>query len=66
MFVEWPPNGKVRSQSAVPFGSAVSHPEDAHHTDQSRMFVAKKLKPVRFDRADVLKYALRRYSVTNR
>jgi acyl-homoserine-lactone acylase len=65
LFVEWPRGGKVRSQSIVPFGSAVTRPDSPHHTDQSPLFVQKKLKPVRFERADVLKSAVRRYTVTN-
>jgi len=66
LFVEWPRGGKVRSQSVVPFGSAVTRPDSPHHTDQSALFVAKKLKPVRFERADVLRSAVRQYVVTNR
>jgi acyl-homoserine-lactone acylase len=65
LFVEWPRGGTVRSQSVVPFGSAVTRPDSPHHTDQSRLFVQKKLKQVRFERADVLKSAVRRYVVTS-
>ncbi|HSG33410.1 MAG TPA: acylase [Sphingomonadaceae bacterium] len=65
MFVEWAPGRKVRSQSIVPFGSATTRPESPHHTDQSALFVRKQLKPVRFERADVLANAVRRYVVTS-
>lgn len=65
LFVEWPRGGKVHSQSIVPFGSAVTRPDSPHHTDQSPLFVEKRLKPVRFERADVLANAVRRYVVTS-
>ena len=66
MFVEWPAEGPVRSQSIVPFGAATARPGSPHHTDQSALFVEKKLKQVNFERTDMLENAVRRYSVTNR
>lgn len=64
MFVEWPQDGAVRSFSIVPFGSATTRPGSQHYTDQSALFVAKKLKPVRFERTDAIRHAVRRYQVT--
>ena len=74
MFIEWPkagpnagPNaGKVRSQSIQPFGAATTRPDSPHFADQAALFAGHKLKPVRFDRADVLAHAVRRIVVTNR
>ena len=74
MFIEWPkagPNaganaGKVRSQSIQPFGAATTRPDSPHYADQAALFAGHKLKPVRFDRADVLAHAVRRKLVTNR
>ncbi|WEK48100.1 MAG: acylase [Candidatus Andeanibacterium colombiense] len=65
MFVEWGRDGAVHSTSAMPFGSASTRPDSPHYTDQSRMFVAMKRKPVHFERADVLRSAVRRYRVTS-
>lgn len=65
MFVEWGADGKVHSTSVVPFGSATTRPDSPHYTDQSQMFVTKRRKPVHFERADVLKNAVRRYTVTS-
>jgi len=65
LFVEWPKAGPVRSQSVVPFGSATTRFDNPHSTDQAPLFVAKKLKPVHFERADVLENAVRRYVVTS-
>lgn len=64
MFIEWPGNGPVRSFSIMPFGSATTRPHSVHYTDQSALFVAKKLKPVRFERFDAIRNAVRRYQVT--
>lgn len=65
MFVEWGRDGKVRSTSIMPFGSATTRPDSPHYADQSPLFVAKRRKPVWFEHADVLKHAVRRYEVTS-
>ncbi|MBO9499361.1 MAG: penicillin acylase family protein [Novosphingobium sp.] len=65
MFMEWDKDGKVHSTSAMPFGSATTRPGSPHYTDQSRLFVAMRRKPVHFERADVLRNAVRRYDVTS-
>jgi len=65
MFVEWPKDGPVRSQSIVPFGSATTRPDSPHYTDQSKLFVAHQLKPVRFTDADIKAHAVRSYTVSS-
>ena len=66
MFIEWPRAGPVRSQSIQPFGAATTRPASPHYTDQAALFAGHKLKPVHFDRADVIAHAVRRKLVTNR
>lgn len=51
MFVTWDKDGKVRSESIQPFGSATTRPDSPHYNDQAPLFVAHKLKPVLFDPA---------------
>ena len=51
MFAEWDEAGKVTSRSIQPFGSATTRPDSPHYTDQMKLFVEKKLKPVWFDPA---------------
>ena len=57
LFVEWPANGPVRSQSIVPFGAATTRPESPHYADQAPVFARHGLKPVHFDPADVARHA---------
>lgn len=54
MFVRWDRDGTVHSESIQPFGSATTRPASPHHTDQARLFVQHRLKPVLFDRAAFL------------
>lgn len=54
MFVRWDQAGTVSSESIQPFGAATTRPASPHHTDQSRLFVQHRLKPVLFDRAAFL------------
>jgi len=65
MFVEWAPGKPVVSQSVQPFGAATSRPRSRHFTDQSALFIAHKLKPVHFTRADALANAVSRKVVTH-
>ncbi|MDO9369580.1 MAG: acylase [Sphingopyxis sp.] len=51
MFVTWNKDGRVRSESIQPFGSATTRPASPHYNDQAPLFVAHKLKPVLFDPA---------------
>ena len=54
MFIAWDAAGRVRSESVQPFGAATTRPGSPHHTDQARLFVEHRLKPVLFDRAAFL------------
>lgn len=65
-WVEWLPGQPVRSQSIQPFGAATTRPASPHYTDQMKLFVDHKLKPVHFWRTDVVSHARARYRVTNR
>ncbi|MFM5947783.1 MAG: penicillin acylase family protein, partial [Novosphingobium sp.] len=65
MLVEWGPDGKVRSQSIQPFGAATTRPASPHYADQAALFVAKRFKPVHFDRAELARYAKSRTVVSN-
>lgn len=64
-WVEWVPGQRVSSRSIQPFGAATTRPESRHYTDQMRLFVEHKLKPVHFWRDDVLANASNRRIVTN-
>jgi acyl-homoserine-lactone acylase len=66
MWIEWAPGQRVVSRSVQPFGAASSRPQSKHYTDQMRLFVDHRLKPVRFWREDVLAKASVRRIVTNR
>ena len=66
MFVEWEPGKPVRSQSIQPFGAAITRPGSPHFADQSPLFARHELKPVHFWRADAMKNAIRRKTVTSR
>lgn len=45
MFVIWPSNGEVSSQTISPYGAAVSRPQSPHFNDQALLFTQEKLKP---------------------
>jgi len=64
-WVEWQPGKRVLSRSVQPFGSASTRPQSRHYTDQMRLFVEHKLKPVYFFRDDVLANASKRATVSN-
>jgi len=61
MFVTWDKAGHVSSQSIQPFGAASTRPDSPHYTDQARLFVEHKLKPVRFDPAQLKGHIERSY-----
>jgi acyl-homoserine-lactone acylase len=65
MLAEWGPDGKVRSRSVQPYGAAITRPGSPHFADQAPLFVAKRFKPVWFERAEVLANASRRYRVSS-
>lgn len=54
MFVSWDAAGRVRSESVQPFGAATTRPASPHYSDQSALFAAHRLKPVLFERADLI------------
>lgn len=67
MWIEWAPGQKVFSRSIQPFGAASTRPGSKHYTDQMRLFVDHRLKPVYFWREDVLaKASVRRIVTTPR
>ncbi len=61
MLIRWDKNGGVVSESIQPYGAATTRPESPHYTDQMKLFVAGKYKPVHFEWADAVKHAKRRY-----
>ena len=61
MLTSWDKAGKLTSQSIQPYGSATNRPDSPHYTDQMRMFLDRKFKPVHFEWADAVKNAKRRY-----
>jgi acyl-homoserine-lactone acylase len=61
MLMRWDKDGKVQSESIQPYGSATTRPESPHYTDQMKLFVAGRYKPVHFEWADAVKHAKRRY-----
>lgn len=66
MFVEWEPGKPVRSQSIQPFGAAITRADSPHFADQAPLFARQELKPVHFWRADALRNAIGRKTVTSR
>lgn len=67
MWIEWAPGQRVASRSVQPFGAATTRPRSTHYTDQMKLFVEHRLKPVHFWRDDLLAKASnpRRTVVTN-
>ncbi len=61
MLVRWDKAGNVLSESIQPYGAATTRPDSPHYTDQMKLFVAGKYKPVHFEWADAVKHAKRRY-----
>lgn len=64
MWVEWQPGQRVVSRSIQPFGAATTRPQSKHYTDQMRLFVEHRLKPVHFWGDDLLANASNRRVVT--
>ena len=61
MLVRWDKAGKVISESIQPYGAATNRPDSPHYTDQMKLYVAGKFKPVHFEWADAVRNAKRRY-----
>ncbi len=53
MWIEWAPGARVTSRSIQPFGAATTRPASPHYTDQMKLFVDHKLKPVHFWRESI-------------
>lgn len=66
MLVTWGRDGRVRSQSIQPYGSATNRPKSPHYTDQMKLFVEQRFKPVHFMREDLARHATRAYRVSNK
>ena len=64
MWIEWEPGARVTSRSIQPFGAATTRPASPHYTDQMRLFVDHKLKPVHFWRDDLMAKASSRRTLT--
>jgi acyl-homoserine-lactone acylase len=61
MLIRWDKDGQVISESIQPYGAATNRPDSPHYTDQMKLFVAGRYKPVYFEWADAIKNAKRRY-----
>ena len=61
MLMHWDKAGQVVSESIQPYGAATNRPDSPHYTDQMKLYVAGKFKPVHFEWADAVKHAKRRY-----
>lgn len=61
MLVNWDKTGKVWSKSIQPYGSATNRPGSPHYTDQMKLFMDRKFKPVHFEWAEAVATAKRRY-----
>lgn len=61
MLVRWDKAGGVVSESIQPYGAATNRPDSPHYTDQMKLYVAGKFKPVHFEWAEAVKHAKRRY-----
>jgi acyl-homoserine-lactone acylase len=65
MWIEWEPGKKVFSRSVQPFGAATTRPDSPHYTDQMKLFVEQRLKPVHFWRDALLSNARSRRTVSS-
>lgn len=63
MLVNWDKAGRVSSQSIQPYGAATTRPDSPHYTDQMKLFVEHRFKPVHFDPSDLAQHASRAYRV---
>lgn len=53
LMVAWDDEGRVRSESIHPFGSATLDATSPHYADQAPPFAERRLKPVWMDEADI-------------
>ncbi len=62
MLVNWDKAGKLSSQSIQPYGAATTREQSPHYTDQMKLFLARKFKPVHFEWADAVAQGGKVYS----
>lgn len=60
MFVEYDNNGVKKVETLLNYGVS-AHPESPHYTDQLKIWVKQQVKPMSFDKAEILKNAERTY-----
>ncbi len=63
MLINWDKAGHVTSQSIQPYGAATNRPDSPHYTDQMKLFVEHRFKPVHFEANDLAIHASRAYRV---
>lgn len=63
MLINWDKAGRVTSQSIQPYGAATNRPDSPHYTDQMKLFVEHRFKPVHFEASDLAQHARRAYRV---
>lgn len=63
MLINWDKAGNVSSQSIQPYGAATNRPDSPHYTDQMKLFVEHRFKPVHFYSSDLVRHAKRSYRV---
>ena len=63
MLINWDKAGRVTSQSIQPYGAATNRPASPHYTDQMKLFVEHRFKPVHFEGSDLAQHARRAYRV---
>jgi acyl-homoserine-lactone acylase len=61
LLVEWDREGRVRSRSIHPFGSATADARAPHYADQSPLFARGELKPVWLDEKEIRAHLEREY-----
>ena len=63
MLINWDKAGRVTSQSIQPYGAATNRPNSPHYTDQMKLFVEHRFKPVHFEASDLALHTSRSYRV---
>jgi penicillin amidase/acyl-homoserine-lactone acylase len=61
MFVEWSPDGAVRSRSVNVYGSAVARPRSRHYADQTPLFAAGRTKRLWLEEDEIRAHLEREY-----
>jgi len=64
--VEWSPDGVVKAQSVHQFGSAVNDENSKFYNNQSKLFSAKKMKPVWTNLDDIKENLHSEYTIINK